>query len=84
MVGRCRSAGEANLRTGEAVELRFVAPPPPAAGLERTVTLRIDGYYEISVGDRGWLNPLAVLAHRSGRDSLPRHVLRLAQRQASR
>ena len=68
------------LAPGESTELRFDAPPP-VAGLRRTVVLKIRGYYEFRIGGRGWLNPWAVMRHRSGADSLPRYALELARQE---
>jgi len=42
--------------------------------------LAIRGYYEFDIGGHPFINPLAILAHRSGRDSLPRFALRLARK----
>jgi hypothetical protein len=66
------------LRTGESVELAFDAPAA-AAGRDRSVVLEIRGSYEMGFGGRGWLNPVAILAHRRGWDSLPRFAARREQ-----
>ncbi len=70
------------LRRGEQLELELGAPPPPAAGLTRSVVLSIRGYYEFAIPGRGLLDPFAVWRHRSARDSLPRFALRLARERA--
>jgi hypothetical protein len=66
------------LSSGQAVELAFDAPARQP-GRERTVVLEILGSYEMDFGGRGWLDPFALLAHRRGRDSLPRFAARLAR-----
>jgi hypothetical protein len=38
------------LRPGEHMDLRFDAPPPPAEGVQRTVTVRLRGYYALDIG----------------------------------
>ena len=75
-------ASRVTLRPGEGVALEFDVPAAPAAGLERTIALDIRGYYEFEIGGHRWLDALAVMAHRSGRDSLPRYALRLARQRA--
>jgi hypothetical protein len=64
------------LHTGESVELEFEAPPS-VVGRTRSVVAEIRGSYEMPFGGRGWLNPLAIVAHRRGWDSLPRFAGRL-------
>jgi hypothetical protein len=66
------------LHTGQGVELTFDAPPLEA-GAERTVVLEIRGSYEMGSGGRGWLDPIAILSHRRGWDSLPRFAGRLGR-----
>jgi Domain of unknown function (DUF4190) len=68
------------LRKGEDVELTFDAAAPPQSGWTRTVFVSIRGYYEVDIGGRGLLDPFAVMAHRTGRTSLPRHALDLARK----
>lgn len=68
------------LSEGEHVEVRFDEPPIPAESSRRTVILSISGYYEVEVGGRGGVNPLAMWRHETGRDSLPRFALREARR----
>lgn len=65
------------LQNSEYIEAGFVAPPT-VAGTERTVVLAIRGFYEMDFGGRGWLNPLALVAHRLGYRSLPRFALQRA------
>lgn len=67
------------LRRGECAEVEFAAPPPPPAGRQRTVLLCIRGYYDVEVTGPAWLDPVAVVKHRTGADSLPRYVLRREQ-----
>lgn len=67
------------LAPGQSCEVAFDAPPAPPPGLVRTVLLQIRGYYEVEIHGPGWLDPLAVLRHRSGSDSLPRFALRRAR-----
>lgn len=66
------------LEHGDFVEVSFDAPRTVPEG-QRTVVLEISGYYEFEIGGRAWLNPLAILRHNSGSDSLPRFALRRAR-----
>ena len=68
------------LHKGESIELAFDATAPPKAGWTRTVFVSIRGYYDVDIGGHGWLDPFAVMAHRTGRTSLPRHALALARK----
>ena len=68
-----------SLDNGALADVVFSAPPLPEAGLQRTVVMQINGYYEFGVGGRAWLNPVAVWKHQTGRNSLPRYALRKAQ-----
>jgi hypothetical protein len=68
------------LEHGQHVDVAFEAPPE-TDGRTRTVIMSITGYYEPQVGGRGYINPLALWRHRTGRDSLPRFALRRARQQ---
>jgi len=70
-------ASRVTLEHGEHVDVAFEAPAE-VADQTRTVILSITGYYEPQVGGRGYINPLALWRHRTGRDSLPRFALRRA------
>jgi hypothetical protein len=72
------------LENGRRLDLTFTAPPPPAEGLTRSVFMSMRGYYEVDIGGRGWLNPVAIYQHRSGSDSAPRFYLRSLREKAGR
>src|SRR6185503_1444153 len=64
------------LRTGELIEVRFDAPAP-APGLAQSAFVALRGYYQVPVGGNRFINPVAVLSHRSGLRSLPRFAATL-------
>lgn len=64
------------LREGDQNELEFEAPEAAQEGISRAVFIHLRGYYEVDIGGRGWINPVAMWRHRIGADSLPRFLLR--------
>jgi hypothetical protein len=72
----------AAIAEGGRIALEFAAPAEsPGASVDgrRTVLLRIRGYYEAELGPGLWLNPLAVMSHRLGWDTLPQAAARLSR-----
>lgn len=60
------------LQTRDRVDVRFDAPDPPPAALERTAIASLRGYYEMPIGGAPGINAATVIAHRTGLMSLPR------------
>jgi hypothetical protein len=74
------------LEPGEYVDLEFLEPARPAAGVgreARTVLVAVRGYYEVDLGGRGIVNALAIMKHRAGWRSLPRYALERAESKGS-
>ncbi len=67
------------LNKGDSFDAYFDVPA--AQNTKRTLLVKIRGYYEMEIGGKDWLNPLALMRHRSGTSSLPRFALELAHRQ---
>ncbi len=62
------------------VDLEFAVPASAGSGTARSLFVKMRGYYEVDIGGRAWLNPVALWRHRSGADSLPRYVVRSIRR----
>ncbi len=60
------------LERGQSIDLTF-----SAAAVEgpQTVLVQISGYYDVQIGGRAFLNPLAIWRHKSSTYSMPRYVL---------
>lgn len=63
------------LEQGEHVDLSFQAPAAPAAGATRTLLLRMRGYYDVQIGGRAFLNPVALARHKTQEDAAARFFL---------
>jgi len=63
------------LEQGEHVDLAFDAPAASAPGSVRTTLLRLRGYYDVQIGGRAFLNPLALARHKSQEDAAARYFL---------
>lgn len=59
------------LLQGAAVDLELAAPAEPPRDA-RTLFARLRGYYEVDIGGRRWIDPIAVWQHHTGVRSFPR------------
>lgn len=62
------------IERGERVQLSFEAPAP-REGQARSVFLRLRGYYDVQIGGRGWLDPIALARHHLDDGAAPRFFL---------
>ncbi|MBL8682630.1 MAG: hypothetical protein JNK05_25910 [Myxococcales bacterium] len=72
-----------SLTPGQSADIRFDAPSPPAAGRDRTVLVRLRGYYDLPIGGTPGVNAFRLVAHRLGWISLPAFA-RTIERNSSR
>ncbi len=71
-----RADGErVELEQGAQVEVAFEAPAPPEPGTTRSLLLRMRGYYDVQIGGRAFLNPVALARHHLQEDAAARFFL---------
>ncbi|HEY3452268.1 MAG TPA: hypothetical protein VGK67_38340 [Myxococcales bacterium] len=64
------------IEQGAHLELAFDAPGAPAAGNTRSLLLHLRGYYDVQIGGRAFINPVALARHKMREDAAAKFFLR--------